>query len=467
MAEQSPNIVLIMADQLRRDAVGAYGSTGARTPNLDRFADGAVAFDRYYCTTPLCVPARCTIDTGRYSHSHGALLNTSLYPDTQYARLHDDEALMPDLLVDAGYSVGRVGVDHIRAEPPLSRREGFARYASRGEYAKYLAASGIEEADLSAYRYQCSEVHGGRAVPTYYSSAEAGCHPCPPEHFFDTWAAREAADFIDGADAGSPFALLCYFWLPHPPMVVPEPYFSMYDRAEVDPPPHFMAPLEGKPQMHLRHLPGQIGARRTREEWLETWAVYQGMVTLMDECAGMVLDALERKGVGDNTLVIFLTDHGEMLGCHSLYQKMVCYEDSIRLPCIMRAPDLSPGRRGQLACHVDLLPTVLDYAGIDCPPNVHGLSLRPTLQDAGARTHDAVFSEYNGNKDLNYFQRAVITERHKYIENEGDISELYDLDEDPYEMHNLALNEPGDIELDLRERLHTWQRETGDIITYR
>jgi len=467
MAEKRHNVVLIMTDQHRRDAVGAYGSSGVRTPNLDQLADGAVVFDRYYATTPLCAPTRCSIDTGRYAHSHGVLLNTSLYPDKKFARLHDDEVLLTDLLVRAGYNVGRVGIDHIRADPPIWKREGLAKYASRREYGEYLAANGVEEADLSDFRRACTEVCWGRAEEIYYSSPDAGCHPCPPEHFFDTWAAREAVDFLEQTDADAPFALLCYFWLPHPPVVVPEPYFSMYDPADVEPPPHFMAPLEGKPEMHLRHLPGQLGAYPTREAWLKTWAVYHGMVTMADECIGMVLDALQQKGVGEDTLIIFVPDHGEMLGCHSLYQKMVCYEDSIRLPCIMRTPDLSPGRRGQLACHVDLLPTMLDYAGIDCPENVHGMSLRPVLQNQDATTHEAVFSEYNGNKDLNYFQRAVITERYKYIENEGDITELYDLEEDPYEMRNIIADEPSDVELELRERLREWQVETGDIIGFR
>ncbi|MFQ5809626.1 MAG: sulfatase-like hydrolase/transferase, partial [Armatimonadota bacterium] len=450
-----------------RDAVGAYGSTGARTPHLDRLADGAVVFDRYYCTSPLCAPARCSIDTGRYAHSHGVLLNSSLYPDKKFARLHDDEVLLTDLLVQAGYSVGRVGVDHIRADPPLSSRAGLARYSSRGEYGEYLAANGVEQASLREYQYPCTEVCWGRAEEIHYSSPEAGCHPCPPEHFFDTWVAREAVDFLEQTNGDDPFALLCYFWLPHPPMVVPEPYCSMYDPADVEPPPHFMAPLVSKPEMHMRHLPGQLGAYPTREEWLDTWAVYYGMVTMVDECIGMVLDALERRSVDEDTLVIFVPDHGEMLGCHSLYQKMVCYEDSIRLPCIMRAPDVSAGRRGQLACHVDLLPTVLEYAGIESPPNVHGMSLRPTLQDPDAATQEAVFSEYNGNKDLNYFQRAVITERYKYIENEGDITELYDLQEDPCEIRNLALGEPGEVEFDLRQRLRAWQHETGDILGFR
>jgi len=467
MAEKRHNIVLIMTDQHRRDCVGAYGSSIVRTPTLDRFADGAVVFDRYYTNTPLCAPARCSIATGRYAHAHGVLLNSSLRPDRKFARLHKDEVLLTDLLARAGYDMGRVGIDHIHADPPLWQRDGFAKYASRPEYRQYLAANGLEAADLSAYKRAVTEVVMGRAAETGYSSPDAGCHPCPPEHFFDTWVAREAVGFLEQTKDDAPFALLCYFWLPHPPVVVPEPYFSMYDPADLEPPPHFMAPLEGKPAMHMRHLSGQLGAYPTREAWLKTTAVYYGMVTMADECIGMVLDALARKGVQDETLIVFVPDHGEMLGCHSLYQKMVCYEDSIHLPCIMRAPDMAAGRRGQLTSHVDLLPTILDYAGIHSPGNLHGMSLRPVLQDAAAVTRDAVFSEYNGNKDLNYFQRAVITERYKYIENEGDISELYDLEEDPHEMRNLAVGEPGNIEQDLQRRLREWQHETGDILGFR
>ncbi|MFQ6132725.1 MAG: sulfatase-like hydrolase/transferase [Armatimonadota bacterium] len=467
MPEDRYNIVLIMTDQHRRDAVGAYGAKTVQTPNLDRLAEGAVVFDRYYCTSPLCAPARCSIATGRHAHSHGVLLNSSRHPDAKFARLHQDEVPLTDLLVQAGYRVGRVGIDHIRADPPLSERAGLAKHAGRAHYAQYLAAHGVPEADLSAYKRACLEVSMGREVETLYSSPDAGCHPCPPEHFFDTWVAREAVSFLEETPSDEPFALLCYLWLPHPPVVVPEPYFSMYEPADIDPPPHFMAPLEGKPSMHLRHLPGQLGAYPTREQWLRTTAVYYGMVTMADDCIGVVLDALEGQGLADDALIIFVPDHGEMLGCHSLYQKMVCYQDSIRLPCLARAPGMAPGRRGQLACHVDLLPTILDYAGIEAPANLHGISLRPTIEDAAATTHEAVFSEYNGNQDLNYFQRAIITEQHKYIENEGDISELYDLQEDPYELHNLAVGSPGGTERELQRLLRCWQADTGDFLGFR
>ncbi len=465
-ASDRPNIVVLMTDQHRRDCLGAYGATVVRTPNLDRLAEGAVIFDRYYSSCPLCAPARCSIATGRYAHEHGVLLNGSRLPERKYALLHEGEKLIYDVLFGEGYYVGHIGVDHIHAQPRLSERESVHVYASRGQYREYLAERGLEEPDLSAFRQACREVMYGREIVREYSSPRVGRHPIAEEHFYDMWIARQAAQFVREAPRERPFALFCNFWLPHPPVVVPEPYFSMYQPEEVLPPPNFLAPLASKPKMHLRHLPGQLGASQGREQWLATIAVYYGMVTFADRCVGVVLDALEERGALESSVIMFFPDHGEMLGCHSLHQKMVCYEEAIHLPCLVRAPGAVAGRRGQLASHVDIMPTLLDYAGAAVPEGISGVSLRQVIENPNAAGREAVFCEYNGNFGPGYFQRAVITERYKYIENSGDISELYDLQEDPFELHNLIQDEPTAEERELSALLGQWQRETGDFLGF-
>ncbi|MFC1483624.1 sulfatase [Candidatus Neomarinimicrobiota bacterium] len=462
-----PNIVLIMTDEHRRDCVGAYGAQTVRTPHLDRLAARGVVFEQFYATCPLCAPTRTALATGRYPHQNGLLLNKSGLPGEKFAVLGQNEEVMTGILARNGYAVAQFGVDHVRTDPPLRKAGYFTAWGNQSDYRKYLASHGISEMDMTAYKHYCQVILDGQLQEVRYSSPKPGVHSVPPEHFWDTWIADQAVNFIENYEGKDPFALNCFFWLPHPPVAVPEPYYSMYAPGDVDPSPNLMAPLTDKPQLHLRHAPGQLGRLRDRQGWLETAAVYYGMVTMADACIGRVLDALEKKGLMENTLVIFLTDHGDQLGSHTLFQKMVCYQESIHLPCIMHVPGVAPGRRTQLASHVDLLPTILDYAGVSIPGQVAGRSLRAAIEDPSVSSTEAVFAEYNGNFALSHFQRAVITGRYKYIENEGDISELYDLSEDPCELQNLKGKLGAEIELELQNLLHSWQRSTNDFLAFR
>jgi len=457
-----------MTDQQRRDCVGAYNPGGPRTPHLDRLAGEGVVFDRYYSSCPLCVPARSSIATGRYPHSCGATINAFGTKDKgskSHGVINADEITVHDLLSQAGYRIGHIGVDHVRAVPPLKSKGVFDRYISNSDYRKYLDDRGLKPYDYTPHQHPCSVEIDGKRQEIRYSAPNPGEHPYTPENFLDFFFAQHAAEFIGDVDPTDPFALFCFLWAPHPPFVIPEPYYSMYSPSDISPPANLMAPLDGKPPMHLRHLPGIIGALPDRKAWLETWAVYYGMVTMVDECIGMILDALRSQDLMDDTIILFTTDHGEQLGCHSLFQKMVCYEESIHAPFIARVPGQTAGRRDHLAGHTDILPTILDYAGIETPAGVQGQSLRGTFEDPSAPSRPEMFSEYNGNVAHQWLQRTVVTDRYKYIYNHGDIAELYDLHNDPLEMTNLSGRpETASVEADLRGRLRRWMETSGDFL---
>jgi len=465
---KKPNLVVIMTDQHRRDCVGAYGDNGPRTPNLDRLAAEGVVFDRFYSACPLCVPTRSALATGLCPHSCGATINAFGTPgeeEKSHGVVNKGTVTMHDLLAEAGYRIGHIGIDHVRTIPPLRQRGVFDRYVSNGDHKQHMAERGLEPYDYSSHRHPCPVERDGKTEQVHYSAPNPGVHPYAPEDFLDFFFARHAAEFVRSVDASEPFALFCFLWAPHPPFVIPEPYYSLYSPADIVPPANLMAPLDGKPQMHFGHLPGIIGAVPDREAWLQTWAVYFGMVTMVDECIGMVLDTLRDRGLMDDTLVLFTADHGEQLGCHSLFQKMVCYEESIHLPFIARAPGAEPGRRAQLAGHVDVMPTLLDYADIDAPAALQGQSLRAVLDDPSAPSRPEVFSEYSGNVQHRWFQRAVVSGQYKYIYNHGDRAELYDLQGDPLEMANLAGRpETASVESELRQRLGNWMERTGDFL---
>ncbi len=461
-----PNILWIMTDQHRLDCLGAYADTPVRTPHLDRLANRSVVFDRHYTTCPLCVPARSSLHTGRYTHSCGAIING--FGSTRFRQdsvLNPDEVTLPEILAQAGYHVGHIGVDHVRAEPPLRERGCFATYTSKAEHTRYAEERGLCFPSMRPHQHECPTRVGDETRSMFYSSPVPGVHPFPVEDFLDVFYARKAAEFLEQAPQDRPFACLCFLWLPHPPFVIPEPYASMYSPADVTFPPNLPGTQEGKPRMHLRHLPGQVGAGRSLDEWRASWAAYWGCVTLVDECIGQVLAALEARGDADNTLIAFHPDHGEMLGVHSYFQKMVCYEESAHVPMMISGPGITPGRRSCLTSHVDLLPTFLDYAGVPVPSRVQGHSLRGVLEGKATGVREAAFSEYNGNAAPDLYQRCVVSGDHKYIWNAEDIDELYDLREDPYEMHNVAGDSAKQtLRRELRQRLSEWMRETGDFL---
>jgi arylsulfatase A-like enzyme len=476
-----PHILWIMTDQHRRDCLGAYGARTVRTPHLDRLAGTAVAFDRFYSTCPLCVPARSSLHTGRYAHSCGGIVNGfTRLGDEASATLNPDEVTVDELLANAGYHLGHVGVSHVKTRPPLRERVPFAAFVSDAEYAAYLKRKGLQPPDETAHQQECPTRFGDEVRPVRFSAPNPGRHPFEPADFLDCFYAREAARFVAEAPPDRPFALFCFLWLPHPPFVIPEPYFSMYSPEDVVLPPNVMAPQTGKPPMHLEHLPGQVGATPDRAGWRKAWAGYLGAVALADACIGTVLDALEARGATDETLIVFHPDHGEMLGAHRYFQKMVCYEEAIHLPLIIRPPgDGAGGRCARLCSHIDIAPTMLDYAGVPVPARMQGESLReeidvarepafPAASEAGAPAaprRTAVFSEYNGNVVRDLYQRSIVTERYQYIWNMDGVTELYDLADDPYQLRNLSgRRDVADVEADLREQLVVWMRETGDFL---
>ncbi len=468
------NILWIMTDQHRRDCVGSFarheGLTDARrelTPSIDRLAENGVSFDRYYSTCPLCVPARGSLHTGRYPHSCGSTINGfGQQGDESSALLNEGEVTVDELLADAGYHMGHVGVNYVKCDPPLRKRVPFETFISNAEHRQHVEAKGLTLPDLSGHQHPCPTRFGDTIEDVRFSAPNPGTHPLAPDDYLDLYYGSQAARFIEQTPDDLPFALFSFLWLPHPPFVIPQKYLSMYSPGDVTPPPTLAGPQTGKPDMHLTHLPGQVGGNYTHDEWLETWAAYYGCVRLVDDAIGRILDALEASGKADDTLVIFHPDHGEMLGEHSYFQKMVCYEPSIRLPMIVRPPaGVAGSRRSQLCSHVDIAPTLLDYAGLDARDNIQGTSLRGYVENDAAGP-DAVFSEYNGNVVPDVFQRAVVTDQHKYIWNMGGFEELYDLATDPLESENLAgSSECAETQADLRARLRAWMQQTGDTVT--
>ncbi|MFQ6048478.1 MAG: sulfatase-like hydrolase/transferase, partial [Phycisphaerae bacterium] len=230
-----PHIILIMTDQQRADTLGAYGDRQCQTPHLDELAEESVVFERHYTPSPLCVPARTALATGLYPHRNGAIINHWIEQEQRYGTLGRQHVTVYERLLEAGYQLGHVGVQHIRSEPPLEQRCGAATFIGSSQYGAYLAAAGLSPPKLREYRAPCPEFVDGKMICHWYSAPQAGRHPLGLEHFYDVYLARQAVELIGRAERARPLALMCMFFSPHPPLAVPEPYDRLYepDRLEL------------------------------------------------------------------------------------------------------------------------------------------------------------------------------------------------------------------------------------------
>ena len=286
----------------------------------------------------------------------------------------------------------------------------------------------------------------------------------------DVWESKYIAERIAALDTSQPQYLEALFWAPHPPLAVPEPWFSMYPPEEIDLPETVGRWYDGQAPSLLQQLCGVLGVTRTREEYRGVWSAHFGLVTMVDECIGRVVQALNDKGIWEESLVIFTGDHGDMLGEHYLYQKMCCYEAAAHLPLLIKPPGGGTGRRHELVSGVDYCPTICDYADVSAPEGINGRSIRPLVEGRQPQWPDAVIMEYNGEQGRNNLpSRTIVADVEgatwKYIHSPDNWDELYNVTADPWEKESLVHSEAHQaLRRQLRNRLAAWMQETGDSL---
>jgi arylsulfatase A-like enzyme len=243
MPRKRPNILFAMMDHGRADSLGSVQAGVEVTPNLNRLAAEGAAFTRAYTTCPLCVPARTALATGVYPTRNGVVYNDWAGDTAQDIRpIHQH-------LADAGYRVAHVGVHHIRVSPPLPERVPFRLWVDNEDYDTYvraIASSPLSSVDRTLYKTAIVENQNGTDVPVSYSNVRADRWPGTAEQFKDAYFTRRALEFLE-APGNEPFALFLYLWAPHPPLLVPEPYFSRFDPDGIDLPANVGRPAEGEP----------------------------------------------------------------------------------------------------------------------------------------------------------------------------------------------------------------------------
>ena len=464
-----PNVLLLLTDQERHDLIDPEGLP-VETAAIDGLAADGVRFSHAFTPISICSSARASLLSGLYPHAHGVLNNVH-EPDAMATDLAEETPTFGTAVRDAGYATGYVGKWHVgRTKTPADF--GFDYVGGSDDHHDAHLAGGL----AAFQREQGVDPDAAEPADPVYAefpgSREVlgGSLPIPPEATRTAYNAELTIQRIaDLADADSPFFHRVDFQGPHHPYLVPEPYASLYDPAELDPWPADAETFDGKPRVQRNYRRYRGVENLDADDWARLRSLYMGFMEHIDDQIGRILAALDELGVADETVVVHASDHGDFTGAHRQWNKgPFMYDDTYRIPLVARGPGVAGSGRvcDGLVSLVDLMPTFLELADAPVPEAIHGRSLWPLLRDDdGASGRDAVFGEYHGDELGLYSQRMVRTKRYKYVFNAPDTDELYDLDADPGELQNLVDHpEYADVRRRLRRRLAEWMRETDDPI---
>ena len=439
-----PNILLVHSDQHRFDATSVNGHPVIQTPNMDRLAAEGTNFTHAFTPIPLCVPERHCLLTGQWPTEHGWIVN---YTNEPPLPAHRPPTFVQPLR-DRDYWLGYVAKWHVH--PTLDGHDyGFHEFINDTEYGAWREAEGLPPRPGDNGWFGCVDPH------ITGDQSRMG------------WAVSHAIRMIETCAAGDrPFFIRWDPTEPHLPCRPPQEYADMYPVESVPPWPGFADSLEGKPYAHGQMQRNWKVDGWTWEQWAPVAARYYAEVSLLDAQLGRLLDTLDRLGLADDTLMIYTSDHGDMCGSHGMMDKhFIMYDDVVRVPMICRWPGrIAPGATCDafVAHAVDLASTFCEAAGAPVPDTFRGQSLLPLFAGGGNDRED-IFSTYHGNQFGLWSQRMVRDRRWKYVWNATNEDELYDLDADPAELHNRAVDPACADKLQrLRLRLIDWMKATHD-----
>ena len=427
-----PNILFLCSDQHQAAASGCYGHAEVQTPNIDRIAASGTRFTRAYCQSPVCVPARGSIITAQYPHAHGArILQDALPADARTIAHH---------FAERGYQTGAIGKMHFVDE---TQKHGFDYRLELGDFRKTLT-----DGEWDALRRDQGGNGGTSGRPSDLSA----------RYFQDTYYADETVRYLrEKRSPDKPFILWSSYFMPHTPLVPMRDYFDRYDPETLALPKRNPNALETGFEGHLIRAKQRGWYAQTDAELGRALAGYYGNISQMDACIGKVLDALCDLGLDENTIIVYTSDHGEMAGAHRMWTKHNMYEQSVRVPLIIRLPGDGAANAAcdHLIEHVDLYPTLAELCALPIPENIHGRSFAPLLCNRAYQPRECVYSEYDFchgvfTRDNRYVGKPPIlmvrTDRDKLNYLSWGRSELFDLHNDPHEFHN-AIDDPANTSI--------------------
>jgi arylsulfatase A-like enzyme len=465
---RKPNLILFLPDQQRADTLACYGGVKVHAPNLNKLASESVIFERTYVTHPVCTPSRSSLMTGTWPHINGCTHN-SVPLDRRFR-------VFPELMQDQDYRTAYIGKWHLGEDGPAGR--GFEPYIStdgHGDYSNFLISKGVAP-DKSNGRF-----------------SEVAISNLPIDLSRPKFLEKYACDFIK-KNQRDPFILVVAFVEPHSPYNGPLNDANPLDEVELD----LTATLPESEDIPLRYrlmrewqraealldrerLPIQLFFGITSDEYRSIKQRYLGLVTLVDQSIGAILDCLERCGLTNDTILVHTSDHGDSLGAHHLFGKETMFEEAARVPWLIRSPGQTrPKMISHPVSHIDFVPTLLELLGQTNHPQCAGESLLPLVHDE-TRPPRNVFLEWAPNRTKvkkgsrlarrRMINRAIEESTRTVVSPDGwklclrdkDLNELYNLKDDPFETRNLYSNARyASVISKLAGEIYRWQEATND-----
>ena len=432
MIKSKPNILFIMADQLRADYLGCYGATWVDTPNIDALAKKGTLFNHCYTNSPVCAPARIALATGMRPHRVGALDNQSYLPassTTYYQRVRDQEYYVGcsgklDLAKPDGYN-------GLKGDRPCNYGFGFTHpievegkiHAGKsdtpfGPYSSYLEDKGLLKKFHQDFR------------PRGFFNANDSVLESNDWH--DAFIGQRAVQWLEQRPKDFPYHMFVSFAGPHDPFDPPTEYAEQYRNREM--PPRVIDDGRNKPERIKKRMVSVN--KHSEEELVVIRRQYCAAIQAIDDQVGKILAAAEARNDGRDTYIFFSADHGEMMGDHSLPIKHVAYQPSWRIPLIASGPGLQEGKTSQALVElIDVGETICELAGATRPDNVDAHSLLSLLKGETIEHRDHVLT-------IERPFEAIRDHKWKFVRTHNDLSELYDMEEDPLELNNLIKENP-------------------------
>ena len=470
-----PNLLYIFTDQQRADTLACYENRQIETPALNGLAEDSFVFENAYVSQPVCSPARATMLTGLWPHTAGV-------PSCNVPLAADVPTIAEMLPGD--YDTAFMGKWHLGDE--IFPQHGFRTWVGTEDQYRRGYSESERLAEVSDYHHFLAdnghapdmELLGQEVFSRHYAASL-------PEECTKAWYLGERASEYIRRQGDDPFALCVSYLEPHPPHT--GPLNDYYDPDSLPAGPAFMrqppfdAPLLVRLMAAFYMQSENYGLDlRTEAGWRALMARYWGNITLVDRSVGKILKALEESGKADDTIVVFTSDHGELMGDHGILGKTLMYEESIKVPMLLRAPmvEQPPRRVGGRFSHIDLVPTLLELLGIEERAGLQGRSRVPVLQARDNLDSDDVFIEWSGadgharaglgeaepNQSMVHQYRTIVTsdgwKLNTYGKGQG---ELYELNSDPFELENLYHQDGQRGRIgELTDRIRAWQEETED-----
>lgn len=462
MSKTYKNVLVLMSDQHKQTASGCYGSPWVHTPNIDSLAQTGVKFNRAYTTCPLCGPARAAMLTGAHPHVNGNVTHPNSRHrsgESYHAPLHNNVQSLALTFKEKGYqtySAGYLGIHGYRDGKMLTEKDmGFDKVEITQN--DHVQAVGKDVANA----YHRNGIHGEMWEPAYHN-VQDNTWPYDESQLWDSMIADKAIAFLQSSaeQPEQPFFAHVGFRAPHTPWVPPKRFRDLYKPNDIGPIPNYSAEHEDKPRRLLERFKYFDCHHYPEDLVRSSMCSYFGFVSFMDDCIGRILKELDRVGLREDTLIIYTTDHGEMLFEHGLCEKHCMLESTVRIPLIFSMPGSGHENTSSNALveNTDILPTALELCGIEIPrqqQDICGKSLIPSF--SGSHVHERIYSEYYHSLDPT---RMVFDGRYKFVYTLDDINELYDMENDPEEMHNLCFYPAyKDIATKMEQwALENWQR---------